>query len=448
MGILSAFKNIGPGIIYAVTFFLILRALMGKTEWLLMSLIVLLPLRNVIEKLHVLPLGKDFLDILFFILILGTLVRKVQSKSAIISRSPISTVALIMISYMFVSLFIGSSYLGNDVIFDISDTRVQAWKNFCLMPILFLITLNTVNDKKWVWRTVLIMCVTMAVMDTYLVRQISWFSNIESRVKIHGTFVYLGPNEVSAFYNQYTILLLGLFFSMKKSFTKINLLGLILINLFCVLFLFSRAAYLGLAVGMFFIFSIKNKKLLIPLLLVIIYWQVALPQKVQERILETTNAYGELDESSEARLIIWQNAIDLFYENPIAGVGFGVFSKLGFRLGDTHNIYVKILAEQGVVGLFMFLLLLFVLFFRGIKLFWGGNDNLSKGMGLGFSISIITLMVNNMFGDRWSYLELSSFLWVFAALVERCNIISSEEQIKKPAIRKQGKSKTPLLCEL
>jgi len=148
---------------------------------------------------------------------------------------------------------------------------------------------------------------------------------------------------------------------MKKGIKKWALLGIILINLYCILFLYSRAAYIALVVGSFFLFAVKNRKLMILLIFVVVCWQVVLPEKVRDRINETTNEFGELDQSSELRLIVWERSLELFYDNPIIGVGFGVFSEMGFELGDTHNIYLKILAEQGIIGVIIFLLLLFVL---------------------------------------------------------------------------------------
>jgi len=427
MGILTVIKSIMPVILYGIGLVLVVRALAGKTEWLLMLVIVMLPLRNVIEKLHALPLGKDFIDIAFIALLIGTLMRVVTAKGKNFAKSPINPIILLMVLYMFLSVLMGSDYLGNYTLFDPSDIRVQSWKNFCMMPVLFFITLNTINDRKWVWRTVLVICATMVFMDTYLIRQLGWYSSIVSRTKVHGTFVYLGPNEIAAFINQYTLLLMGLCFFMKKGLKKIALFGLILLNLFCVLFLFSRGAYVALVIGMFFLFSIKNRMLLIPLVLVIIYWQAALPERVRERILETTNVYGELDRSSELRLIVWQNSLDLFSESPIIGVGYGVFQSMGYELGDTHNIYLKILAEQGIVGLCIFLLLILSFFVQGVRLYSRSDDPPCKGLGLGFTICLVVLLVNNVFGNRWTYMELNSYFWVFAALVSRLNIITTEE---------------------
>lgn len=426
LGILSAIKPIIPISIIVVSVFLILRAMAGRLEWALMLLIMLLPLRNVVDKLHSYPLGKDLIDIFFMCMLVGLFTQALRTKEKLFEGSPLNIIAGILIMFTFVSLLQGSVYLSKYSLFSISDPRVRIWKNYCMLPLLYIITLNSIKDRKWVWRTVFVMCFTIAFMDYYTFRQVTMFHNIESRTKIHGTFVYLGPNEVAAFYNQYTIILMSLYFSMKKNWKKVALLGIIVINLYCILFLFSRAAYAAFAVGMFFLFAIKKKVLLIPLMMAVIMWQAFLPQQVQDRIEMTTNAYGELDVSSERRLIVWQDSLDLFYESPIIGVGFGAFRHLGMELGDTHNIYLKVLAEQGIVGMFILLILLFIMFIQGIKLFLGGDDPMSKALGLGFAVAIIVLFINNMFGDRWTYMEVSSYLWVFAALVTRLNIITKE----------------------
>ncbi|MBN1869503.1 MAG: O-antigen ligase family protein [Candidatus Omnitrophica bacterium] len=425
-------KSYAPLLLYIVCIFFVLRALIGKTEWTVVYLAGILPLRNVVDRMHMFPLGKDMVDVLIVALLFGTFVRAMTNKGKFFNNTSIDVIAVVLILYTFISLLIGSDYLNAYLLFDLTDIRVQTWKNYCILPVIFFITFQNIRDKKWLWRIVMVICLSMVLMDYYLVQQLSWFSSLESRAKINATFVFLGPNEVAAFYNQYTIILMSLYFTMKKGAKKIALLGLIAINIYCIMFLFSRAAYIAFFIGCFFLFSMKKRFLLIPLILIVVYWQMALPELVRQRIMETTNEYGELDRSSAMRLVVWERSLELFSENPITGVGYGVFQQMQYELGDTHNIYLKILAEQGLIGITIFLLLLFILFLRGIKLFAGSDDPLEKALGLGFSVAIIVLMVNNVFGDRWTYMEVSSNLWIFAALVERFHwfIKTEREKIK------------------
>ncbi len=427
-GIIATLKVIAPLTLYMVGVFSFVLALLGRTRWTLYLVVFLLPLRNVVERLQQFPLGNQFIDILIFGLIIGWFLSVIFERRDLLERSSLNLSSVVLVTYLFVSLLIGSFYLTENIQFNVGDPRVQSWKNFCLLPMIFFITLNTVTSKKEVWNVFLVMCLAMVLMGYYTTSQISWFSSLLSRGKITGTFQFLGPNEVAAFLNQYTIILMSVYFFMKRGRSKILLLCLILVNLYCVLFIFSRGAYLGMAIGMFILFAIKSKKLLVPLILALVLWQVVLPQRAIERIQSTQNEYGELDESAERRIKIWEKSMEIFQENPVVGIGYGVFQYLGFDLGDTHNIYVKILTEQGVVGMLVFLLVIFSFMKEGFGLYMYGDDQMSKGLGLGLGVCMFVLIANNFFGNRWTYLEMSGYLWVFAGLVSRLNALSKNPQ--------------------
>ena len=426
LGIIAALKNIAPIVFYVGGVVLFFRAVTGRVHWTLLCVTFLLPLRNVVDKLQAYPLGNQFLDILIVSIIVGGFVSSLGQKKKILENTSINVITVFLILYSFISLIIGAQYLGLDSFFDISDPRVQSWKNFCLLPVLYFITVNNVRDKKEVWRVFTAMCCAMVLMGYYTSAQVSWFSSLVSRAKIAGTFQFLGPNEVAAFYNQYTVILLSVYFFMKKGVKKTLLLLLIILNTYCMMFMYSRAAYLGAAAGLFLLFTFKKQWLLVPLLLVALFWQVALPEKAIERFQTTTNEYGQLEASAERRLLIWEKGMELFRENSLVGIGYGSFSRLGYDLGDTHNIYVKIMVEQGIIGIIIFAILIFIFIKEGFRLYRNGDDDLGKGLGLGFAICIFVLLVNNIFGDRWTYLELSGYLWIFAGLVARMNIISRE----------------------
>jgi O-antigen ligase len=195
------------------------------------------------------------------------------------------------------------------------------------------------------------------------------------------------------------------------------LLILIFANLYCIMFTYSRGAYAGLLVGMFVLFLVKDRKMLIPLILILLFWQNILPEKVIARIKETKTESVQLDESSQRRIDIWQASMNIFKKDPIEGIGFLVFRCLGFDLGDTHNIYVKLLTEQGIIGFVIFFILVFSFIREGFSLYQKGEDELGQGMGLGLLAGVLVLLVNNLFGDRWTYLEPNAYLWVFVGLV-------------------------------
>jgi O-antigen ligase len=110
-------------------------------------------------------------------------------------------------------------------------------------------------------------------------------------------------------------------------------------------------------------------------------------------------------------------------------------------------VYLKILVEQGIVGIFIFFIIILMFIRQGWRLYQKGDDDFSKSVGLGFVFLVLVLLVNNIFGERWSHAQVSAFLWVIAGLVARLNILvdekSSEVQmVSTPIKTKKGTSHT------
>ncbi len=440
MGIRIFLKAFVPLGLYSSGLFCTVMALGGNVRWALMLVAFLLPLRNVVEKVQPYPLGNQFIDILLIGTIIGGMINKKPLNLKVVEKSSIKTIAIVTVIYLLFSLLRGDFYLYGGLHFDIHDSRVQDWKNFSLMPLLFFLNFKNNVNKKEVWTVFVVMCCAMLMVDYYTINQIREHAGLIGREQIKGTFQFLGPNEVAAFFNGYTVILMSVFYAVKKGIKKWLLLILILANLYSVIFLYSRGAYAGLMAGMFILFAVKDKKLLVPLILVLLFWQNVLPQNVVDRIKETKTEYGQLDESSQRRIDIWQQSLDYFKSNPIIGIGFGSFRHLGLDLGDTHNIYVKILTEQGLIGIIIFFITIFCFIKESWQLYQKGDDDLSKALGLGFFCCVFVMMVNNFFGDRWSYLEPNAYLWIFLGLVARLNVISQNLPSIEEPIPKKVKS--------
>ncbi len=444
MGILANIKHLAPLILYVAGILFILKAMIGDGRWAFLLLTFIIPLRNIIDKLQEFPLGTHIIDILITLVLISLAVFLITNKNQTFAPSSLNVIILVLVAYTFLSLSIGSNYLTGSFSIDFSEDRVKDWKNFCLLPLLFFISLNYMTEKKWIHRTLIVMAFAMIIEEYYTVSQIQEYSSLVSREKIHGTFQFLGTNEVAAFFNEFTIVLVGITFFLKSKMIKLSLIAMICINIFCILCLYSRGAYLGFFAGIFFLCLFKNRKLLIPMVLLGIFWQSILPEKAVERIKQTTSENGQLDSSSQRRINVWKQSIELFEKSPLTGIGFGVFRSLGLDLGDTHNIYVKHLVEQGMIGLIIFLIVLFCFLRMGYVLYKKGEDDLSKGMGLGLMACIIVLMINNFFGDRWSYLELSAYLWIYAGLVARLIIMPQSPEISPELPQKAKNQKKKL----
>lgn len=430
-GILVGIKSLIFFFIYSLLIVIGILSLVGKVRIGLFFLVPLLPLQNVIEKLYQFPLGNNLNDILIICMIMGWLLISIFKHEKMFTDTPFNLLFIIMAIYTYLSLWQGTFYLGFQAPVNPADSRLQSWKNYMIFPLLYFLIANNIKNIKHIKRMIFCMFLSILLMDYYTYNQIHWSSGLIARERFHGTFVWLGPNETAAFYATYTLVILGLLLFDKSFFSRIFSILIVILNSFCIFFLFSRGAYAAFLLGALFIGLLKDKKILFSLLFILFLWQTILPQQVVQRIKETTTEEGQLESSAERRLIMWQQSMDLFKRNPITGAGFNTVWYLGFELGDTHNIFIKILAEQGIIGFIIILLIFFLSFRSSWKLYKIANDRFLKGLGLGFMACILAMIVANMFGDRWTHTPLGAYYWVFMGLVERGRIISMKELAKK-----------------
>jgi O-antigen ligase len=447
-GILASIKDITPVFLYSVFFIVFMLSLAGKIRAGLLFLTLLFPLQNVVDKLQQFPFGKDLNDLVLIAMILGCLFNYFFKRQKLLEKSNFNFLLFCMIAYTYFSLWQGSAFLGLPAPLSADDIRVQAWKNYIVFPLMFFLTANNIKNIKQVRTMLLCMIFTMFIMNYYTTNQIGFGSGLASRGKFTGTFEYLGVNEAAAFYATYTFVLVGIFLTIKEKIARLMLLGIILPNVYCILFMFSRGAYVATLIGACFISLLKKKILLVPLLVLLLFWQALLPTQVLERIYQTKTEEGELDKSAQLRIDMWKQSMELFKQNPIFGAGYYTISYFGFELGDTHNIFVKFLAEQGLIGTGILLMIFLLAFRAGWKLYRKAEDKLLKGLGMGFCACVIAMLAVNFFGDRWTHTPLGAYFWIFLGLVEAGNNIAYSEQRLANSKNKARKSKNELIKSL
>lgn len=84
-------------------------------------------------------------------------------------------------------------------------------------------------------------------------------------------------------------------------------------------------------------------------------------QVLFNRIFDTIHAFSQGEDISSDRINLWEYAWETFLEYPIFGIGWGNFreSIVGtvtvYTEMETHNIYLQLLSETGIVGTIMIL---------------------------------------------------------------------------------------------
>lgn len=428
-----------PTVVYIISIFVLFGMLFYKREIGLYFVVAILPLQNVTDKLVQFPLGKDIVDIFLAILLLASLsnpeFKNQKDLESLIPTRPIFFYVLLTFFY----LWFGSLILGIDLPISPEVTRLQDWKNHMRLPMLFIITLKIIQERRQIILLLSSMLVSIFVVGFHFYRNYQHTGGhfIENR-RFAGVFTYLGTNELAAFFAEYSFIILGILLLCKLKFWRWPLFVLLGLNAYGLVYSFSRGAYLAFLTAFLFISLVrKNIGTLILLILFLVFWKNLVPSSVVERVEMTQAEEGALDASSEGRMLKWEHGYNLFLRNPL-GYGFDTVSFLGFKnargqltqSGDPHNIYVKVLVEMGIPGLILLLYLFYLAYKSGWGLYRDAEDDFLKGLGLGFAATVVACIVANTFGDRWTYEAVSAFYWVFWALVVRGNMIVQTERRK------------------
>ncbi len=114
-----------------------------------------------------------------------------------------------------------------------------------------------------------------------------------------------------------------------------------------------------------------------------------------------------ISESSSGRDFLYQSFLELFYENPIFGNGIGITNELWDV--TPHNLFLQILVEFGILGMFVFILLACGFLYVLLKI-RKVNNELFLILGILFSVSFGRLLVSS---DLWLRQE----FWLFLSMV-------------------------------
>jgi O-antigen ligase len=225
---------------------------------------------------------------------------------------------------------------------------------------------------------------------------------------------FLDPNYAGAYLNMGLLFSVYLFIKEKKK----QLLPLSLGLASAVFLTFSRSALLMAFASMGLLGFFKARKLLL-ILVVSVLIVFAFVPRFQERLSGIWN----LDVTSRERIESWRGGIEIFYSNPVLGVGFNNISSALEEYNllrthqdlETHSVsgidssIIFVLATTGVVGLISYLSFFgFIL----IKLTKEGSS-----FSLAAVFLIIALFINSQFINSLFYPPIMLILFLLMGVL-------------------------------
>ena len=390
-------------------------------------LIPIIPLQTMRYRLDQYPLGSNIILITMLAIAIGLMLRGMP----LFPKVPWRGLLFLHMGYLSISLCLGSLYLGRAMPFTLTDPRVGEWKSYILMPMLLFLVAGSITSVKELKLVLLLICAGIFLLDRGAWGAVSGrdYSSYSDELRDSGPMGYAGSNGLGAFLAQAAAFVLVVATLESRWRWKVAYYALTLFSVIVLMYSLSRGGYVAFAVGFVFVCLAAQRKLLFLTIALGTLWTSLVPEAVKSRVTMTQTNEGELDHSSETRMTLWEDAFELIESNPITGTGYVTYAYMG-RVGnytDTHNIYIKILVETGIVGLLIFLTLLVRLIWSGFRLFLLVNDPLYCTLGLGLATWVLTSATANIFGDRWNYLQVNGYLWVLAGVLASALVLIEQE---------------------
>ena len=202
---------------------------------------------------------------------------------------------------------------------------------------------------------------------------------------------------------------------------RLLLLGTSIVLAFAYATTLSRGAALALVVGLIALAFTRSRRTgLLAIGAAVAVTAVVFPLFLQTRLIAdagttSAQAYASLAESDQSRIAAGLAGPQMFASAPIFGIGFGQFSFMsaqyvGFSI-ESHDWYVNVLAEQGIVGFALWIPMLAAV---AVTL----NRTLCSARSVGIAV-FVTYMVGSAFLEPPNSVQTSAFtvIVVVAALV-------------------------------
>ena len=357
---------------------------------------------------------------------------------------------------------------------------------FLAGPLLYFIIVNDIYNERQINRIISAILIMGGLFGIYGILQYNgidfsfWIGNY-GRGKVFGLFGNVG------YFAEYLILPLpiaiSLFLVSKNKTIKILLLIGILTMASTITLTFTRTSYLSLVISFIFMLLLfvisrgkrlfkENKKIFIVILtaIVLIVSLFVIPTSLNEKgtILSKIKERVSISQlgsefSTGRRVAIWKYTIPMIKDYPLLGSGIGSFKYNSLRYqakffdqGDnralypygvadkTHNEYLQLGAELGIIGLIIFIWLIFAYFNYGLKILKREKDRYKQGVIIGLMGSVMAFLIDSIFWFPLHHSFTSSLFWLCLGLLVVMGLKEDEAVYKSKSNKKITSTKNDI----
>lgn len=306
---------------------------------------------------------------------------------------------------------------------------LQIWAIYAVFIAAYFLVTNLITAKHQLWHLLVVFVISGFLVCLYGIAQYlfgwdtaqAWMDEEmfqDIKMRIYSTLE--NPNVLG----EYILLVLpaaiGLMWVVKKPLARLTYAGIAAVMLLALILTFSRGCWIGLLLAAAVFITFAAGKL----------WGLALiappllPAVLPQSILNRFTSIGNMEDSSTSyRVYIWMGTLAMIRDFWISGIGMGAeaftqvypfYSYNGIVAPHSHNLFLQILVESGVVGIVVFLLVL-VLFFKKAMVGYqigGGKGKPLSTLVCALCAGVCGFLIQGMFDNCFYNYRVMLIFWL------------------------------------
>lgn len=297
--------------------------------------------------------------------------------------------------------------------------------------VFYFILVNTIKTRQQLYALVVLLVLATTVASLYGLYQLktvgatseAWvdttlFEDIKARVG--STFE--NPNVLG----EYLVIIIPVAISMlwgqKSWISKLVTSGLTVIMLVCLVYTYSRGAYLGLMIAFALFAVLRDRRFVILGAIGLLMLPFVLPPSVINRFASIGNL---TDTSSFYRISVWLGSLKIVKDYWPSGIGLGlepfklIYPKYSLNAAyahHSHNIYIQLLIETGIAGFLVFAAMILVYYKTLFAGFHRTKDKFISTFMIAAASGMAGYLAQGMVENIWYNNRVLLTFWVMLAL--------------------------------
>ncbi|MCX7699106.1 MAG: tetratricopeptide repeat protein [Candidatus Goldbacteria bacterium] len=313
----------------------------------------------------------------------------------------------------------------------------------------FYLSLNFIKTRRDVFKYIYTILGATFIISLYGLAQnlgwdfVKWNPETYSPERFFST---LGnPNFLAAYLVESIPVIFILFFITHKISKKLLVLVILILAIIILFLTKSRAGFLSFLVTVLFItiytiFDARKKEnelfsknkiwfLTFGLTIILASFHPLVKEAFQTLWERSKNLFSLTGIIMTPRIYIWKSALMMFRDNPVTGTGLDTFQVMFpyYRLPiywqlewngtpeKSHNVFLQVLATQGIIGFGFYMLLFFTFLKKSLNLVFKEKDIIRRYIIFGFFMSVIAFYVQGLF--NYTVVAYGSFYWLALSII-------------------------------